>query len=78
MNTFTVPLTREQFEAARAKLEAENEPIEGDFGVLSAKGVRIAFSFNGTDTLSVTVEHKPFIFTEAMVEKAIRGWFASA
>lgn len=75
MNTFTIPLSREEFERARKRLEDQNEPLSGDFGTLSAKGVRIAFSFNGTDSLAVTVEHKPFIYPDSKVESAIRDWF---
>jgi hypothetical protein len=74
--TFTIPLTREQFERARQKLEAQSEPVKGDSGTLSAKGVKIAFSFNETtDTLAVTVQHKPFIYPDSRVESAIRDWF---
>lgn len=76
MKTFTIPLTRDEFERARQRLEAENEPIEGDFGRLSAKGVKIAFSFNEQiNALAVTVEHKPFIYPDSKVESAIRDWF---
>lgn len=76
MKTFTIPLTRQEFEHARARLEAEHEPIKGDFGMLSAKGVKIAFSFNeNINALAVTVEHTPFIYPDSRVESAIRDWF---
>lgn len=76
MSTFTIPLTREEFERARQRLEDQNQPITGDFGKLSAKGVKIAFSFNeNINALAVTVEHKPFIYPDSRVESAIRDWF---
>ncbi len=76
MSTFTIPLTRQQFEAARAKLAAQGVTLTGDSGEVEGHKVGMAFSYDGSSVLTLTVEHKPWIYPESEVEKQIRGWFA--
>lgn len=75
MSSFTIPISREQFEAARAKLASEqNIVLTGDKGEVEGHKVGVGFSYDGA-TLTLTVEHKPWIYPESEVEKQIRSWF---
>jgi len=75
LSTFTIPLTREQFDKAAARLAEKNIHIDRDFGVLDHSGVGVAFKFNGKDSLEITIDHKPWLYPENKVESAIRDWF---
>jgi len=77
VTTFSIqPLTREQFEAARASLAGQDITILGDEGKIEAHKVGIYFAYNGTDTLTITIMHKPWIYPASEVERRIRKWFA--
>ncbi len=79
MTTFEIaPLTRAQFETARASLAAEGIDIVGDDGKIEAYKIGLCFAYNGTDTLAITIEHKPWIIPASGVEKRIREWFADS
>lgn len=71
---FKIQLTREQFEAARAKLTGQGISLNGDSGEIEGHKVGVAFSYDGTD-LTLTIEHKPFYYPADSVEKEIRSWF---
>lgn len=72
------PLTCDQFTSACQKLEStENIKISGDQGSVEGFKVGINYFYNGTDTLTLTVEHKPWYYPESEVEDEIRKWFTS-
>jgi hypothetical protein len=50
--------------------------LDGNSGTLSHYGVTVVCCYNGVDTLTITVMHKPFIVSEGFVENKIREWFA--
>lgn len=78
MITFSItPLARNQFEAARTRLADQGIPVLGDEGNIEAHKVGVHFAYNGTDTLTITMEHKPWIIPASTVEEKIREWFAS-
>lgn len=79
--TFSIPLTAAQFAAARERLNAEWPGImlpAGHSGVMEQRGVKLEYSYNGTDSLVITIDHKPLFYPEGRVEAAIRGWFKGA
>jgi hypothetical protein len=79
MSTFSItPLTRAQFEAARTRLADQGIPVLGDEGKIEARKVGLEFIYNGTDTLTITMEHKPWIIPASTVEAKIREWFAGS
>jgi hypothetical protein len=82
----TLSLTREQFERARLKLADQGIIVKGDEGEISHDTpfgtIRLAFSFDGqgdaadaAGRLVVTVEHKPFMVAESLVESKVTEWF---
>lgn len=75
MNTFSIPLNRSQFEAARAKLAGQGVTLKGDSGQAVGHKVAVAFNYDGSANLTLTVEHKPWLYPESDVESEIRGWF---
>ena len=77
MTTFSItPLTRDQFEAARGGLAEQGVVVLGDEGTIEASRIGLYFAYNGTDTLIITIEHKPWIVPASVIEKRIREWFA--
>lgn len=76
MSTFSISVSREQLEAARARLAAQGIVLQGDSGEVEGHKVRVAFSYDGTANLVLTVEHKPVYYPEARVEAEIREWFS--
>lgn len=77
MITFHIqPLARAEFEAARERLFTQGITITGDEGKIESRKVGIDFAYNGTDTLTITMEHKPWIVPASEVEGKIREWFA--
>lgn len=78
MTTFSIqPLTRAQFEAARERLFHQGITVTGDEGKIEARKVGIDFAYNGTDTLTITMEYKPWIIPASEVEQKIRVWFSA-
>jgi hypothetical protein len=83
--SFSIPLTPAQFAAARVKLSAQFPALHlggtplppGDSGVIEQRGVKLDYSYNGVDSLAITIEHKPLFYPEGRVEAVIRGWFTS-
>lgn len=69
------PLSRSDFDAARVRLKAQGITIIGDQGSIEGHKVGISFFYNGDDTLSLSIEHKPFYFPESVIEDEIRKWF---
>ena len=78
MNTFTIPLAPDRFDAARQKLLAEGYNIAGDQGdiVSTEYHVTLGYDYNGADTLTITVKQKPFALPEYVLEQKVRTWFA--
>lgn len=75
--TFTIPLDRAAFNAARQRLVTQHlvtADIHHDHGKLLAKGVLVDYAYDGAN-LEITVEHKPAIYPEGHVESTIRDWF---
>ena len=70
-------LSRAEFEAARIKLQSQGITVSGDQGSVEGHKVGVNFFYNGVDTLTLTIEHKPWIYPEAEVENEIRKWFKS-
>lgn len=77
MAKILIPITRERFEAARAKLikQGVNIPPKGDVGSCGANGVVVNYDYDG-DELRIDVLTKPRWISARMVEARIRGWFA--
>lgn len=72
----TFSLTREQFEAARARCASNGVNLIGDCG--DVEGHKVGVTFNYVEPkLTLTVEHKPWIYPESEVESEITNWFAS-
>jgi hypothetical protein len=74
-NTLTFPLSPSQYQSRVSELAAQGIPITGNSGEVEYKGVTVGYSYNGTDTLVVTIEKKPWYDPESTVESAITGWF---
>ena len=82
-NQFTITLTLDQFEAAKQRLAVQfpeqfpdQQPDKAPTGTLSAHGVTLDYAYVD-GTLTITVEHKPFLYPEGEVEKKIRDWFSA-
>lgn len=78
--TFAIPMTRAQFEAARYRLVTQHlvtADTDADHGKLAARGVTLDYAFDGAN-LAITIEHKPALFAEGAVEAKIRDWFSKA
>ncbi len=74
-----IALTPEEYAARRQTLAAKGIKLpDGDSGALSYQGVTVQCSYNGADTLTITVTQKPWIISESYVENKIRAWFAEA
>lgn len=77
MHTFTIPLTRPQLEAARAKLAKSGTFLVGDTGILNGSGVTLDVSYSDVNgTLTCSVQSKPFYVSNGFVESKVREWFA--
>ena len=82
-NTITFPMDPTKFATKKASLisqaESQNFTIsfDNDSGNISGDGVKAEISYNGVDTLSVTITHKPFFVTEGFVESKIKTWINS-
>jgi hypothetical protein len=75
----TIPLTPAEYVARRQALAANGVQLPaGDSGTLFHDGVAVGCAYNGTDTLTITVTHKPWEVSESFVENKIREWFADA
>ena len=76
MSTITIPLTRAQFTNSSQKLQdTANIKIAGDQGTVEGFKVRVGYFYNGIDTLTLNIDHKPWYYPEAEVESEIRKWF---
>jgi hypothetical protein len=72
-----IPLTPAAFAACEQRLVSAGVAVpEGNSGFLSHEGVTVACDYNGRDSLTVRVVHKPCLVSEGYVESKIRGWFA--
>jgi hypothetical protein len=79
-NTFAIPMTRAEFEAARYRLVTQHlvtADADADHGTLRAHGVTLDYAYSG-NALHIQIEHKPALFTEGFVEGKIRDWFSQA
>jgi len=75
----TVSLTPAGFAASKQRLVSAGVAVpSGDSGSLAHEGVTVACDYNGRDTLTVTVIHKPCLVSEGFIENKIRAWFAEA
>ncbi len=76
MNSVTIPMTREQFEAEKAKCATAGFKITSDEG--KQEGIPVPFGMLGLSwkydgaALKVTVLHKPFLDPMASVLDEIR------
>ena len=72
-----VPLSREQFEAAKKQLLAvHGVELKGDRGTVSSQGVTADYIYNPKiQLLNITVTGKPFLISQAAVEDKILSWF---
>ncbi len=78
--TFTIPLTRPQFEAARYRLVTQHfvtADTDTDHGRLAARGVTLDYAFDGA-SIAITIEHKPELYPEGAVEAKIRAFFTDS
>jgi hypothetical protein len=74
-----VSLSPAGFAASKQRLVSAGVAVpDGDSGSLAHEGVTVACEYNGTDTLTVSVTHKPGFVSEGFVENKIREWFAEA
>lgn len=70
-------LTPAEFAECKQRLISAGVAVpESDTGLLSHEGVTVQCDYNGLDTLTVTVIHRPCLVAEGYVESKIRGWFA--
>ncbi len=77
--SITISLTPAGFAACKQRLVSTGVAVpDGDSGSLAHEGVTVACDYNGTDTLTVSVVHKPGFVSEGFVENKIRAWFAEA
>ena len=77
MKAIVIGISREQFEAAKARLLSEdNVTISGDQGTVSHDGVTVEYEF-GSASLLLTVKEKPFLLPETVIENSIRNWFST-
>ena len=75
--SITIPLTPAEYAARRQELAARGAALpEGNSGTLTHEGVALACTYNGSDTLTITVIHRAFVISESFVESKIREWFA--
>ena len=69
------PLSRSDFEAARVKLKGQGIVISGDQGIVEGHKVGVSFFYDGVNSLTLSIQHKPFYYPETEVEDEIRKWF---
>ena len=69
-------MTPAEYLARKTMLAEDGVTITGESGTLDYKGVEVAYSYNGADTLTITVEHKPWVIPESEIDNKIRQWFA--
>jgi hypothetical protein len=75
----TISLTPAGFAACKQRLVGAGVAVaDGSSGSLSHEGVTVQCGYNGSDTLTVSVLHKPGFVSESFVENKIRAWFAEA
>jgi hypothetical protein len=76
--TMTISMTPAQFEAAKAKLAADQAIVlVGDVGTIRKLGCAATYAFDGTK-LTVTVFQRPFFVTQAHCEQEIMAFMQSA
>jgi len=72
-----ISLTPADFAACKQRLISAGVAVpESNTGLLSHEGVTVRCDYNGRDTLTVMVIHRPCLVAEGYVESRIRGWFA--
>jgi hypothetical protein len=80
--TFSISLSRPEFEAARYRLVTQHlltADTDADHGRLQARGVVVDYAFSGANSqLAITIEQKPALLTAAHIEAKIREWFSQA
>jgi len=82
-NTINFPMNPTEFSTKKDSLitqaEAQNFTVtfEDNSGDVSGDGVHAQISYNGTDTLTVTIIKKPFFATEGFIEGKIQSWLNS-
>lgn len=77
---FSIPLTRPQFNQARYRLVTQHlvtPDYDQDHGTMRARGVDLEYSYDG-EALTITIQHKPLLYSEGFVESKIRDWFSEA
>ena len=76
MTSFTIPMTLEQYGSAVQRLADEDHIyIHGMSGELSEKGCKIAYSYDGSSLLTITIEHHPFYASDSKIEEVVEKWF---
>jgi hypothetical protein len=73
--TLTFSLSPDQFSICKTELTGQGVAVTGNAGTIDYKGVEVQYSYNGTDTLTVIVEHKPFLVPESVLEEKLAKWF---
>jgi hypothetical protein len=75
---FTItPITQKQIDDLSSKLSSPgnnvgiNKTAPNDY-IITGHGVTAEATYNGTDTLTVNVKHKPFLIPESMIENGIK------
>jgi hypothetical protein len=75
--TIVISLTPAGFAACEQRLVSAGVAVpEGHSGFLTHEGVTVGCEYNGSDSLTVRVVHKPCLVSEGYIESKIRGWFA--
>jgi hypothetical protein len=73
-----ISLTPAGFAAVKQQLAGAGVVVSNGYsGSLTHEGVTVACNYNGSDTLAITVIHKPCFVSEGYVENKIRAWFAA-
>jgi len=76
MQSFTITVTRQQLEAARATLNAQGTHIAGDDAQVSHDGVTLGIAYV-EPTLTITTIKKPFFVSQGEIQSEVTGWFKS-
>ena len=74
-HTLTFALSPSQYAARVTELAGDGVTISGNTGTLEYKGVDVAYNYDGSAVLTVSIVKKPWYDPESAVEDVITNWF---
>jgi predicted NUDIX family NTP pyrophosphohydrolase len=73
-----IPMTPAQFAAKKQQLQAEHGIIlDGPSGAFNSHGARVAYSYDGSATLDVTVTEAPMFIGKSHCEQIVKNWLTA-